>query len=405
MSTQINKRHPKKSGSKAWKIVLIVFALLVFLIIGGAAAFLELYKPAVDTDTPPFLVDTVPPSDNTADVSETDPDVTSEDPPPENVYVRDTEIVNFLVMGRDKDAWNTDVMMLVNFNMREGSLSVLQIPRDTYTEVDGMHGRLNTMMKIKRNAAYNENSKLSQSELLDAGMKGVVDALERSLCVQIDGYAIVNLEGFRNIIDVIGGVYMDVPYSMHYEDPDQDLYIHLNAGPQTLNGKEAEMFVRFRADYVQGDIGRVDAQKIFLTALFKQLKNNLTVTTVPQLAEQVLKYVSTDVPLADIIIYAKELLGVDMENVSMMTLPGKDARSSTTGAWYYIMNRADTLAVVNEYFNVYNLPITDDMFDVKNAFTDESYSVFADIYFGEGTGAVVETADGIDDGELTIPMY
>ena len=159
-----------------------------------------------------------------------------------------------------------------------------------------------------------------------------------------------------------------------------------------------------RADYVQGDIGRVNAQKIFLTALFKQLKNNLTISTVPELAEQLFKYVTTDLSLADIIIYAKELLGVDMENISMMTLPGNDARSSTTGAWYYVMHRADTLSVINEYFNVYDKPITDEMFDPTHAFTDEDYSVFAGIYFAEPSDVKVEHADDIDNSGITIPM-
>ncbi len=402
MNPQMNKRRPKKHRLPAWKIALIVLTVAIFLTIAGVAAFLEVYRPSVDTDVPPFVVDTVDHADMTG--TGTNSDDTSDSPPSGNVYVRDTEIVNFLVMGRDKDAWNTDVMMIVNFNMREGSLSVLQIPRDTYTEMDGMHGRLNTMMKIKRNAAYYEDKSLSQSELLRAGMQGTVEALERSLCIQIDGYAIVNLEGFRNIIDVIGGVYMNVPYEMHYDDPDQDLYIHLSKGPQRLDGKEAEMFVRFRSGFIQGDIGRVNAQKIFLTALFKQLKTNLTLTTVPQLAEQVIKYVTTDVPLADVIIYAKELLGVDMGNVSMMTLPGTDCRASS-GAWYYIMNRADTLDVINNYFNVYNLPVTDDMFDPTCAFTNEDSTAFSKIYYAESTGAVVETADKIDEDGLNIPTY
>lgn len=396
MSAEPTKRKPKKRRFKVLFIVLGVIAAVMLVGVVGAATFLEVYRPAVDTDAPPFDVNVTP----------DDPANTGDEPAKsdETQFARDTESVNFLVAGRDKDAWNTDVMMLVNFNMREGSVSVLQIPRDTYIEIDGMRGRINTIMKLKRQAALQNDSSLSQSELLREGMKGTVEALEKSMCVQIDGYVIVNLEGFRNIINVIGGVYMDVPFDMDYEDPRQDLYIHLSAGPQTLNGEQAEMFVRFRSDYLQGDIGRTNAQKLFLTALFKQLKNNLTLATVPALAEQLFKYVTTDIPLADIIIYAKELLSVDMSNISMITLPGGDSRSHTTGAWYYIMHRADTLMLVNEYFNVYNQPITDEMFDTTHAFTDEDYSAFADIYFAEPTDVKVEHADDIDNSGITIPM-
>lgn len=407
MSTEPCKRHPKKSGFPVWKIVLIIFTALLFVIITGTATFLKVYRPSVDTDAPPFYVDVIPPSntgDDTTDTDTTAPSDTTE-PSDSDKYVRDTEMVNFLVAGRDKDAWNTDVMMLVNFNMREGSLAVLQIPRDTYIEIGKVRGRVNTAMKTMRTAAYRADPSLTQDELTREGMAATVEMLEKSLCVQIDGYAIVNLEGFRNIINVIGGVYMDVPYDMHYEDPNQGLYIHLDEGPQTLNGAEAEMFVRFRADFIQGDIGRVNAQKIFLTALFKQLKSNLSLSTVPALAEQVFKYVTTDVPLADIIIYAKELLGVDMANVSMMTLPGSDARSSTSGAWYYVMHRADTLTLINEYFNVYNKAVTDELFDAAHAFTDEDYSVFTDIYFAEASEVDVKTADDIDSSGINIPRH
>ena len=396
VNTKPNKRQPKKKKTTpALKITLICGVVLIFAMIACAAIFLDVYRPSVDTDAPPFNVDLVTPPDDK---------LNNNDDPNEDVYKRDTEVVNFLVAGRDKDAWNTDVLMLVNFNMRDYTLNVLQIPRDTYIEIDSVRGRVNTIMKTMRAAAYTRDPSLSGTEMMKAGMQGTVELLEKSLCVQIDGYAIVNLEGFRNIINVIGGVYMDVPYDMDYEDPDQDLYIHLAAGPQTLDGAEAEMFVRFRDAYVQGDIGRVNAQKIFLTALFKQLKNNLTISTIPALAEQVLKYVTTDISLADIIIYAKELLKVDMEKVSMMTLPGKDARSSSTGAWYYIMHRADALLAVNEYFNVYNKDITDELFDATHAFTDEDHAEFAQIYFAEPSGTGVETADKIDAGELDIPL-
>ena len=299
--------------------------------------------------------------------------------------------------------------MLVNFNMKEGNLSVMQIPRDTYIEIDRVRGRINTTMVTMRGAAYSKDPSLSQEELLKAGMSGMCELLEKTLCIQIDGYAHVNLEGFRGIIDAIGGVSMDVPYDMDYEDPDQNLYIHLKAGSQLLDGKKAEMFVRFRSGYVQADIGRIDAQKMFLTALFKQLKAKMTVSTIPKLAEQVFKYVTTDVPLADIIIYAKELLGVDMNNISMMTLHGA-ALQTESGAWYYCMNRASALDMINTYFNVYDTPITDAMFDKTEAFTDEDSPAFNRIYNADPDDVAVEvrpdvkTGEEIDEGELDITL-
>ena len=392
-------------------MTLAVVVIFILVLIALGASYLKFYRPSVDTDVPfdietttPSEVTTAPPDDNVVETTDDTEDVQA------GAFTRDTESVNFLVVGRDAESWNTDVIMIVNFNMREGSLSVMQLPRDTYIEADSkIHGRINTVMKSMRSRAYNEDPTLSNEELLKAGMAGMCELLEKSLCIQLDGYAHVDLAGFRGIIDAIGGVYMDVPYAMQYSDPDQGLYINLAPGPQLLNGSEAEMFVRFRSGYVQADIGRIDAQKIFLTALFKQLKTNLTVTTVPQIVEQVLKYVTTDVPLADIIIYAKELLGVDMNNVSMMTLYGT-ATQTETGAWYYVMNREATLDMVNTYFNVYNSPITDEMFDRTQAFTDESSDIFKRIYNASPDDPAVEvkpdikTGEEIDNGDINIAL-
>jgi len=408
------KRHPNKGGFPAWKIVLIVITVAIFAAIACGATFLKVYRPSVDTDVP-FNVDTVVPD---ATFSPTGDDTGEGDAPPADTgkpsesaptFVRDTEVVNFLVMGRDKDSWNTDVMMIVNFDMREGRLSILQIPRDTYVKTDIFDGRLNAALASIRSGIRSENPKMSSADLLQNSMTEVMKMLEQTLCIQLDGYAHVDLAGFKAIIDVIGGVYMNVPYAMDYEDPEQGLYIHLEPGWQLLDGKKSEMFVRFRSGYVQADIGRIDAQKIFMTALFKQMKNNLTISKVPALAEKVFKYVTTDVPLADIIIYAKELLGVDMGNISMMTLHGT-AQQTKSGAWYYIMNRAWMLGAVNTYFNVYNTEITDALFDPTRAFTDESYSPFSKIYYAAADDAAVqvkpdvETGEDISQGGLNIPL-
>lgn len=405
----LQKRYPVKRRIPLVKIILAVVIILILTLICLIAAFVKLHRPSVDTDVP-FVTDENPVTDPSFPVTEpTDTTVTTESSIPSGSFTRDTESFNFLVVGRDAASWNTDVIMLVNFNIKSASLSVMQLPRDTYIEIDQVRGRINTAMKTMRSAAYSKDPTLSQEELLKAGMDGMCELLEKSLCIQIDGYAHINLEGFRGIIDAIGGVTMDVPYSMDYDDPDQDLHIHLSPGVQVLDGEKAEMFVRFRSGYVQADIGRIDAQKIFMTALFKQLKSNLTVSTVSKLAEQVLKYVTTDVPLADVIFYAKELLGVDMENISMMTLYGS-ALQTESGAWYYCMNRAATLDMINTYFNVYSDPITDTMFDKTQAFTDEDSERFCRIYLADPDDTSVEvkpdikTGEDIDSGDIDIAL-
>ncbi len=405
----MQKRTPKKKNGRAWLVVLLICVAAIALTLTAAAAFVKLYRPPVDTDIPFDIVTAEKPPKNPEVVGGTTaadaPSDDTEEPLPE--FKRDTDSVNFLVMGQDVDSWNTDVVMVVNFNMRTGSLSVMQFPRDTYIETSGTRGRINALLAKCYNEYRASDKTSTKNELIGKSMSSICELLEKSLCIQLDGYIHVNLEGFRNIVDALGGVYIDVPCDMDYEDPEQNLYIHLKAGPQVLTGKQAEGFVRFRSGYVQADIGRVDAQKIFLTALFKQVKNSLTVTTVSRVVEQVFKYVLTDVPLADIVIYAKELLGVDMGSVSMMTLHGSAAQVAT-GAWYYVINRASALDMVNAYFNVYNATITDAMFDRTFAFTDEDYALFNKVYIAAPDDDVVQvrpdvqTGTSIDDGNLNI---
>ena len=66
-------------------------------------------------------------------------------------------------------------------------------------------------------------------------------------------------------MDRIGGVDMYVAYDMYYSDPEQNLYINIKQGQQTLMGKDAEGFVRYRSGYIMADIARGDAQKMFIS--------------------------------------------------------------------------------------------------------------------------------------------
>ncbi len=412
-----NKSPSGRKNSRFGAVQVILIAVVVILAIAavgvvGTGTFLQHHRPSVDTGVPfvtPAVTSAPPQADTGKTPSADDPPqtVTNAPEPTVPVYVRDTDSVNFLVMGRDAAAWNTDVIMIVNFNMRDYTVSVMQLPRDTYIEIDNVRGRINTAMASMRTAARKADPSLDSEALLKAGMQGAVELLEKSLCIQIDGYVHVNLDGFKNIINALGGVWVDVPCNMDYEDPYQNLYIHLKKGPQLLDGAKAEMFVRFRDGYLQADIGRMDAQKIFLSALLRQVKSNLTISTVPKIAEQMLRYVTTDIPLADIVVYAKELLGVDLENMTMMTLHGS-SHQTASGAWYYVMNRASTLEMINDYFNVYDLAITDEIFDPTCAFTDEEYAPFYRIYTAAPDDPIIQvhpdaqTADDVNDGDITI---
>ncbi len=361
--------------------VLIFLVFCTFVILGAMTALSALgYKPNVGENVSPFETqfyfgDVEP--EQTGGSSDTPTVETNIDRPVIDDHSRKEGMFNFLVLGRDRVALNTDVIMLISFDTTSGEIAVMQIPRDTYIESGNKSHKINALYA----AMYNQARRSGSSKPYEDGMVGFVEALEMNLYTQIDYWAVVNLEGFTAIVDSIGGVEVDIPFDMDYDDPIQGLSIHLKHGKTTLDGKTAEQFVRFRSGYVQADIGRINAQKIFISALLRQIKNNLSLKTVTALAKTALDNTLTSISVADCVYFAKAALEVDMANIKMFTMPGLDARSDgDSGAWYYVMYRDDTLALINRYFNVYESEITDTVFDSRRAFTNEDKPHLNSIY-------------------------
>lgn len=213
---------------------------------------------------------------------------------------------NILLMGVDKEGLHADVIMLVSLDSKEKTIRVLSIPRDTRVEYSG--GRYD---KINHALAY-EN-----------GEEKLISLVKQITGMPIHYYCEVNFEGFRNVIDILGGVEFDVPEPMHYEDPAQDLYIHVNKGLQLLDGKDAEGVVRFRATYVEGDTKRIGVQQDFLRALFKQKLKPEYLRKAPALIEEMYEHVTTNFSVADATKYIKTLKKMDEESLKTFTLPGE----------------------------------------------------------------------------------
>ena len=237
----------------------------------------------------------------------------------------------------------------------------------------------------------------------------MTDVLERGLGIPIDFWAMVDLDQFGDLVDAIGGVPIDLPCDMDYEDSEQDLYIHLKKGQQVLDGDSAEKYIRFRKGnngYAQGDIGRVDAMKVFMSALCRQIKNNLSISTVPKLAETAINMVNTDMKVLDCVYFGKNFMkNVDMSNVNFVTLPGEAVNAGTS---YYVMNKAGMLKLMNEYFNPYKIEITDALFDPTGMFgknADESISSVYKAPVSEKLESSVHNASDINDNGLEHRTY
>lgn len=240
-----------------------------------------------------------------------------------------TRITRFLVLGKDRASGLTDSIFVVSVNEGARRASILQIPRDTY-------------------ANYTEKSYKKLNGALGAlGETGVKQMLSRVLGVRLDYFLILDLTSVRRIVDDIGGVNVEIEQDMIYSDPAQGLEIQLRRGQAHLNGTQAEQFIRYRAGYVNADLGRLDAQKRFLIAFAEKCKS-ISASQLFSVACHSLTRIQTDVGLPDAIRVLSVLRECDPSSVPMATLAGKPVRGKS-GAWYYAVNRAGAMRMVSEY--------------------------------------------------------
>jgi len=268
-------------------------------------------------------------------------------------------VTRFLVMGVDRAAKLADTLFVVTLDESVPRATVLQIPRDTY-------------------AAYTERDYKKLNGCLGVlGEKGTKDLLSRALGVPIHYFVVLDLSCFSALVDAVGGVDVDIPHDMDYSDPAQGLEIHLPAGHRHLDGCDAEQFVRFRAGYVNADLGRLDAQKLFLKGFAAKCVSLSSGQTMQMLSMAMTK-LQTDIGLPAALRVMELLRRCDPDQISMATLAGQAAQGNS-GAWYYIVNREGGRNMVNEYL-LPTHPLTAAEFDPDGLFDRGEHELFHKIY-------------------------
>ncbi len=239
-----------------------------------------------------------------------------------------------LILGTDEASGLSDVIILATVDTQTGEACLAQIPRDTYFRyTDRDYKKIN-----------------GAAELL-GGEKALCKMLGNALAVDIDSYIAVDLDSVCSAVDILGGVTLNVPCDMDYDDPAQGLSIHLKAGRQRLTGEQAAQFIRFRSGYLRADIDRMDAQKLFLAALFEAAKK-LNAGDIPRIVLLAARSVRTDMSVSQMVSLLRTARLVESENVTLLTLPGEEVQSKVSGAWYYILSREGTASVLESHFGI-----------------------------------------------------
>lgn len=245
--------------------------------------------------------------------------------------------INVLLLGTDdgdsedfgSDApKRTDAMLLVSFDPQNDQVSVLSLPRDTRVTIPGRRGH------DKINAAY-----------AYGGVPLARKTVSNLLQVPINHYMQVDWKGFIKVVDMLGGVDLDVEQDMDYEDPYADLKIHLKKGKQHLNGEKAGEYVRFRHDEM-GDIGRVKRQQKFMKALASQFFTVSNVVKLPLIIKTALDYMDTDMDIMTMI-RAGNCLRIFGDNSIKSVMLYGDFRT-IDGLSYWVTTPAQVEKTLNE---------------------------------------------------------
>ncbi len=239
--------------------------------------------------------------------------------------------INVLVVGVDKDGTRSDVNMLFSLDPKEKTVNLMSIPRDTRVEFQkGSYGKINASIGKKN------------------GEEVLIEKVKELTGMPIHNFCKVNFEGLRNIIDILGGVEFDVPMDMDYDDPAQDLHIHLKKGKQVLKGSDAEGLLRFRKGYATGDLGRIDMQQAFLKELVSQKLSPKYILKAAPVIKEITKNVDTDMSVMYILKYAWKFRDSDKIEFNSYTLPG--APKMIGGVSYYLCDEDATKSLVRTQF-------------------------------------------------------
>lgn len=270
-------------------------------------------------------------------------------PPPvlENVTEALTGVKDFnlAVFGVDDSESLTDVMFIVHYDSTNEKVNLLSVPRDTHVYVCQEAQEI----MDANDRWYPSECKLNEvHSYAGQDVNPTIAQLEDLLGISIDHYVKVNLQGFKDIVNAIGGVEVDVPQDMYYSDPAQGLYINLSAGVQTLDGDMAEQLVRFRS-YPNGDVDRVEVQQLFLKAFASKILNTSTIlSNLPSLIRTVYTYVETDLGLSDLLKYATIADKISVDNIRMEVAPGSGQYIGRIS--YYIIDEEALQKLVRELF-------------------------------------------------------
>ncbi len=222
----------------------------------------------------------------------------------------------------------TDTLMLVKVDLDNGKITLISIPRDTRVKIR------EEMDKINHAHAY-------------GGMALTLRTIRDWLNIDLDYYVKLDYDAVVEIVDALGGVYVDVPVQIY----EYETQIFLEPGYQRLRGVEALYFARYREGYDNGDLGRVSAQQQLIKQVMKQMLSVENLPKVGDFLSTYIKYVDTNIPMNLMLSLVPVAGRFSDENVTSYVIPGEAGELDETSYYFYDEEGTRTLVdtVLSDY--------------------------------------------------------
>lgn len=355
--------------TKCWARVLLIVVLVLALGISGVVIA---YHEVMDTS---ILVDG---DNNTEDDDGVLDDDIATKPEEKEQYM------NILLCGIDyKENTGrgklTDVMMVIHLDFVNQTVDILQVPRDSYIGRDYSTGKLN--------AIYGSSS--------NGGIENLARKINSMLQIPLDYYVILDMDGFEDIVDSIGGVTVDSPYSFTLEG------ITIVKGVQMLDGKAANKFVRERHAYAAGDLTRMKMQQIFLNALVKKCLS-LGSTEIVKLAPKVFQYLTTDMTLNQALSLYQMFSGMTLDSMQFHSCEVSSFTDSYDGLSKLSIHARPLADLLNEYFRENGETVNWTELGILEYVTNYSYDGVQNQYQKEGNSEKLYTSSTVQNSRPAV---
>lgn len=347
LTPQEIKKEKRKKRRKGFFIFFVVFMSLILLIGGTLTAFVFSKLGKINYETPEQT--TVDTNQEFVEKEEDKIEFEGIDDVTGNSFreilknwatnggkkLSDKSVVNILLIGSDAstkdpnransaDRGNTDVMMLASIDTKNETIKLVSFMRDSYTYMD----------------QFDRYAKLNAA-CANGGPAYLVETIENDYKIEIDGYVLVDFDSFVQVIDILGGVRVNVPgyVANHLTNKKNGTF---PSGSAILNGEQALRYCRVRYSDADGDVSRTARQREVINAIINKCKG-ASLGEINAIADVILANVRTNISQKTILKYAARAVSDNWANftISELTMPDKYTRAtymSASTAWIWIVD-------------------------------------------------------------------